>query len=380
MAVVEYKIHCTTENKWKRWFLDESEDEPTTCPTDNGHTVDLESVARKRTVGLKDVNIASHALQRGDGVPYSVPKAAGYGYEMCDRDFKICCSVYDSKAMHTVANGANGTVTYASARAGAYGNSRSIEVKVGDTGAGHEDRALAVDHTSEEFTVIFGTDSNGDSVVPTASEVATLINTDLSLSLIHLNAVASGDGSGQVATVSKTSLAGGANPSCEDLKINTTTLKEENWGELTLVGVYKDDSGSIVLCADQADATANAILSIWEYTAINPYTYNLLTYELRDGYLIVDPTLPTDERWDHRAYAIGAYLIPGDQGGSLRLFDGYLGPAPNGIIDATSPQTFVLDPNLGPSTSAIRLFLYYPAGSALKHVLRLVTYRPPGTF
>jgi hypothetical protein len=207
---------------------------------------------------------------REDGVLYTVPKSASYGYEMCDRDFKIVCSYYDAKALHTVVNGANGTVTYVAARSGSHGNAHSIEVKVGTTGAGHESRALAVTRAVDAITVTFGTDSGGNSVVPTALQVATLINSNYSLALQHMNAVPSGDGSGQVATVAQTNLSGGTNPSCEDLKINIETLKEVTWGELTLVGVYKDSGGAMAECSDQADADTNAILSVWEYTALSP--------------------------------------------------------------------------------------------------------------
>ena len=317
---------------------------------------------------------------REDGTLYAVPKPASFGYEMCDRDFKIVCGTVDAKAVHTVVNGANGSVTYAAARSGSHGNDQTITVEVGDTGAGHEDRVLAAVRTGNDVVVTFGTDGAGASVVPTALEVAALINGDLDLALYHLNAVPSGDGSGQVATVTQTNLAGGENPSCEDLKLNLDNLKEEGWGELSLVGVYKDNGGTMEECTDQSDADSFGILSVWDYTAFNPYTCDSMRYEMRDGYLVVDPSLPANERWDHRTYAIAAPLIPGTLGGQIRIFDGYLGPAPEGVIDAKSPQTVVMDPDKATGASTIRLHIFYPIGTKLSHVLRLVTYRKPGTF
>jgi hypothetical protein len=375
-SFTQFRYLCNTEagyvTEW-RADIDDAPDWPTTCDNDTAHSIDL---ASRTIVGSQ----TDTGLQREDGVLYAVPKPSTFGVEMCDRDFKLICSTYDDKALHTVVNGANGSVTYVAARSGAHGNDHTITVETGATGAGNESRALAVARAGDDITVTFGTDSNGDSVAPTALDVANLINNDYDVALHHLNAVPSGDGSGDAATVAQTSLAGGTTNSCEDLLVNTTTLKEESWGELTLIGVYKDDAGSMVECADQNDATTNAILSVWEYTAINPYTHDLLKYGLRDGFLVVDPALPAGERWTHRAYAIGAALIPGNLGGTIRLFDGYLGPAPNGVIDAESPQTTVMNPDVGPGTSSVRLYVYYPAGSTLSHVLRLVTYRPPGTF
>ena len=58
------------------------------------------------------------------------------------------------------------------------------------------------------------------------------------------------------------------------------------------------------------------------------------------------------------------------------LIDGNI----DGIIDAKSPHAKVLNPALGPSTSCISIYIFHPAGSKLSHILRLVTYRPLGTF
>jgi hypothetical protein len=174
--------------------------------------------------------------------------------------------------------------------------------------------------------------------------------------------------------------------SFEDLKVNPSTRIEEDWNEMSLNGVYKADGSA---CSDQADADANGVLSVWDYCAKQPGTSNVITYELRDGLLYVDPGLATDwsnmteqEKFGHRAYAVIAPDIPGSSGGSIAVFDSYLGIAPNRTVEALSPQATILDPT-GPGGSAgalLRLYIFHPAGKKLSHVLRLVSYRAPGTF
>ena len=386
MAINRYRIYCETDAKWEDWYLPEGDPAPTTCPVDTGHTVTTDSVSVVETFGPTDVTVTNQPpapIARDDGVPYAVPKAASFGYEMCDRDFKLVCSAYDAKAAAFVlGSDANGHVIYAAARAGARGNILTIEVKEGDTGFGDESRPLAIKRTGCDVVITFGTDSNGDLIVPTALELVNLVNSDLSIAHYYMQAMPNGTGQSPAGTTAKVSLAGGVTTSHEDLKVDTATFKEKSWNELALYGVYKDDgAGNMVPCANSQDAADNAILSVWDYAALHQTTHELLTYEVRDGFLIVDPTIDqVNERWDHRAYVIGAADIPAVYGGSILLFDGYLGPAPNGVVDATSPQTSVMNPSLGPGTSSIRLFVYYPKGSTLKHVLRLVTYRAPGTF
>lgn len=168
--------------------------------------------------------------------------------------------------------------------------------------------------------------------------------------------------------------------SLQDLKMNTQTNKEEDWDEMELVGVYKDVAGVMTLCDDQADADANGALSVWDYVA--KAGGDPIVYEVRDGFLYVDPTLPANESWDHRAYAVVAPAIPGSMGGSIMVFDAYLGANPDNLVEALSPQATVMDP-AGPGGAAaavLRLYIVHPAGSKLSHVLRLVTYRAPGTF
>jgi hypothetical protein len=171
--------------------------------------------------------------------------------------------------------------------------------------------------------------------------------------------------------------------SFEDLQVNPTTLKQEDWNELTHVGVYKDVAGTMTLCTDQTDATNNGTLSIWSYSAKNPNdSNNLIAYEMRDGGLRIDPLLPANERWDHVAYAVGAPGIPGALGGSVRFFDGYMVPAldGDGVIHAKSAQATMMDPTASPAASELRLYIFHPAGAQFSHVFRLVMFRAPGTF
>lgn len=173
----------------------------------------------------------------------------------------------------------------------------------------------------------------------------------------------------------------------EDLKYNPFTMKEEPWSEMTLNGVYKDDNGTMVPVADQADADLNGILSVYDFSA--KFSGVPVTYEMRDGILYVDPSIFSDaanptyaERFGHRAYSIIAPGIPGNLGGSIAVFDGYLGGTPDLKVEALSPQAVVLDP-AGPAGAAgvlLRLAIFHPAGSKLHHVMRLVMYRAPGTF
>jgi hypothetical protein len=167
----------------------------------------------------------------------------------------------------------------------------------------------------------------------------------------------------------------------EDLKVDTQTNLEGSWNEFVSAGVLKLAAGAMVPCVDQADADANGVLSRWDYAARTP-DGTPIHYELRDGLLYVDPALPAAEAWQHRAYAVVAPAIPGPLGGSIAVFDAYLDGNPDGLVAALSPQATALDPN-GPggvAAATLRLYVFHPAGSKLSHVLRLVSYRAPGTF
>jgi len=265
MSIIEYRVRCQEEASDQYWLLDSASPVPTTCPNNTAHTIVGDAVVVS--------TIDRQPLQREDGVEYSVPKAASFGYEMCDRDFRV------------------------------------------NTG---------------KFT---------------------------------------------------------AAESFEDVKINPATLLEESWGELSQIGVYKDVSGTMTLCTDQADVDAAGILSVWEYAA--KVSGTPIRWEVRDGAIYVDPAIhaipdtPTEtERFGHRVYSVFAPTIPGNLGGSIAVFDGYMGSSKGLKVVALSPQASVLDPAgaAGAAGAALRLYLYYPIGTKLSHVMRLVTYRAPGTF
>lgn len=103
----------------------------------------------------------------------------------------------------------NGDVVIESRYGGADKDMLRFGMEVGDTGAGHEDRALAVARTNGDTTVTFGTDGSGNSVVPTATQVADLVNADDDVTKF-VTATAGGDGSAQVAAAALTNLEGGA--------------------------------------------------------------------------------------------------------------------------------------------------------------------------
>ena len=171
--------------------------------------------------------------------------------------------------------------------------------------------------------------------------------------------------------------------SVADLYMDPTTRKEIDWGELLLAGVYKDVAGTMTACTDQADADEFGTLSVWNYSA-KLANATEIAYEMRDGILYPDPTLPANERWDHRAYALIAPDIPNAYGGSVAVFDGYLGATPDGKVEALSPQATILNPALGAGASVVRLYIVHPVPGVTptyySHVLRLVTYRQPTTF
>jgi hypothetical protein len=163
-----------------------------------------------------------------------------------------------------------------------------------------------------------------------------------------------------------------------DAKINISTRLESSWNELSLVGVYKSDGTAV---ADQADADANGVLSVWDYAAkTQDGTAVAIPYELRGGCVTPDESILLAEKWDHRIYAVGAPGIPASYGGQVRLFDGYLGHLAGEVLNADSPSAKKLDPSLGAGASVIRIYIFHPAGKKVNHILRLTTYRPAGTF
>lgn len=167
--------------------------------------------------------------------------------------------------------------------------------------------------------------------------------------------------------------------SVEDKRMDVTTLKEVDWDEMVLVGVYKDVSGTMTLCSDQADADANGILSIWDYCAKDQSDGTThIDYEIKDGALVADPSILAADKWKHKVYAVAA--PDAGQPNYVRLFDGYAPAHPSGSIDAKSPDAKHIEPTVPGVTNVIRVYIVHPIGESHEHVLRIVTYRPGGTF
>ena len=83
---------------------------------------------------------------------------------------------------------------------------------------------------------------------------------------------------------------------------------------------------------------------------------------------------------DTQVYAVAAPEIPQANGGGVRLFDGFLHPFAGQDLEADNPVARTLDPAVSSAAAVLRFFLYYPSGVKRSHVLRLVTYREPGSF
>lgn len=184
--------------------------------------------------------------------------------------------------------------------------------------------------------------------------------------------------------------------SFEDLAVNPTTLDRVSWNEIELDGVYKNDpiSGWIEV-DDQADADANAELSVWTYQAKSQSTSALIPLDIRGGTLYVDTAvqdLSASDKWEHQFYVVMAPDLPTPYGGGVKFFDGYLLPYSGSQMSSLNQLATHLDPikwgapytdltgtSDGDNTK-IRALLYYTKGSKHTHVFRLITYRPPGTF
>ena len=112
-----------------------------------------------------------------------------------------------TKAAKTLAGPtSDGDVTYDSVFGGLVVNNVRVSQAPGLTGAGNENRALEISTSGMDVQVTFGTDGDGGTSIPTATEVANAINAD-SQNLV--TATAGGDGTGAVGTFALTNLEGG---------------------------------------------------------------------------------------------------------------------------------------------------------------------------
>lgn len=168
-----------------------------------------------------------------------------------------------------------------------------------------------------------------------------------------------------------------ASDSFEDLRMDISTNDRVNWDEVTLVGVYKDDgTNGIIQCTGQTDADVTGILSVWEYQAHDQTAQkNPIKYDIRGGSLLIASAI---SGYDHQAYVVAAPGVPVSYGGQIPFFDGYLGPLSGETLTSVNPAAVALDPSQNASASVIRIYIWYPAGAKVTHVLRLVTYRPSG--
>lgn len=165
----------------------------------------------------------------------------------------------------------------------------------------------------------------------------------------------------------------------EDLKVDPTTMKRKSWGELFHIGCYKgDDTNGYTQCADQADADANAVLSVWEFLANdqaqNPTNVDI---DLMGGSFWVDGSLSGtgDDLWKHQVYALLAPDIPTSMGGAVPFFDSYLYPNEGQWMNCVNTMALALDPSASPSAAKVRVYVYYPAGAKQTHLLALKMYR-----
>ncbi len=175
--------------------------------------------------------------------------------------------------------------------------------------------------------------------------------------------------------------------SFEDLKpvlsqiMGPHSYKRVEWEEVSLSAVYAKDGGdNYVACANQLDASTSGVLSVWDFQCHDQTpSKNLIAWDIAGGGIKIDGNL-SGNPWDHQLYVIGAPNIPASMGGQVRFFDGYLACDTGSEISTENPEAKKLDPALSPEASKFRIMLYYPAGAKQTHVLRLRTYRPPGTF
>lgn len=173
----------------------------------------------------------------------------------------------------------------------------------------------------------------------------------------------------------------------EDLRYNPSDHSRSDWGECTLVGVFKssgDPHSPLAPVASDAEAGTLGICTVVDYLARNQNSVSSpkdpVRYEIRGGALWVSPSLVNP--WEHQIYAVAAPMIPSNLGGHLTFFDGYLEASSGSVVQAFSSDAFRLDPNgpAGEEGAKVRVAVFYPQGSQVTHVLRLVTYREPGTF
>jgi hypothetical protein len=104
----------------------------------------------------------------------------------------------------------DGNVNYTSVYGGSVSNLISIRHYKGSTGGAYANRALTISVGGLSVAVLYGTDGNGDSVTPTATQVVDAVAAHQEASSLVV-AVAGGDGSGSVGEFPQVNLSAGCN-------------------------------------------------------------------------------------------------------------------------------------------------------------------------
>lgn len=161
--------------------------------------------------------------------------------------------------------------------------------------------------------------------------------------------------------------------SFSDTKIHLETMRRQEWGEVRLVGAYREDNGKFVKCGKGA---GNAVLSVWDFHPNDqtpdrtPINWDLKECvvsvgEVGEGGRQVDVVLGPD--------------VHAARGGGIRLVSGVL-DGRNRSVGVSYMAALQLDAESRPRSSAVRVFVSYPLGCKETYVLRLATYRRLGTF
>jgi hypothetical protein len=61
----EYRVRCTTDNKYETWVLSENDPEPTTCPTNTSHTIDQSQTTIIKEISDTEVSIKEENVKTG---------------------------------------------------------------------------------------------------------------------------------------------------------------------------------------------------------------------------------------------------------------------------------------------------------------------------
>jgi len=158
-----------------------------------------------------------------------------------------------------------------------------------------------------------------------------------------------------------------------DTKIDLKTMRRVDWGEVRLVGVYRDDNGSLVKCEKGAE---NAVLSVWDFQP-NDQTPDRtpVNWDLKECVVLAGEKSKGCCRVD---MVLGPEVHEG-RGGGIRFASGAIGDI-NRSVGVDCPAALQLDAESRHSSSVVRVFVSYPLGQKETYVLRLATYRRLGTF